>query len=143
MNNDKDICGEIRCVSNLIKRKVEFYLSQNGNINITVLQGKIIAYLYHNNKEVFQKDLEEVFTIRRSTVTEILKVMEKNNFIKRESVSYDARLKKIILTQKSIDLHDAFLEDFKEIEKNIKKDIFEEELDVFFSVLEKIKSNIK
>lgn len=143
MKMDKDIGFEIRVISNLIKRKVESFLNQKYN-NMTGLQGRIAGYLYHNmDKEIFQRDLEEAFTIRRSTVTEVLKTMEKNGFIEKKSVDYDARLKKIILTQKSIELHNAFLEDIKEVEKIIKKDISDEELDVFFSVLEKIKDNIK
>ncbi len=142
MKINKDIGFEIRVVSNLIKRKVESFLSQK--YNITGLQGRIAGYLYnHMDEEIFQKDLEEVFTMRRSTVTEVLKTMEKNDLIEKKSVIYDARLKRIILTQKSIDLHEAFLEDIKEIEKNIKKGISDEELDLFFSVLEKIKDNIK
>ena len=123
MKINKDIGFEIRVVSNLIKRKVENFLNQKYN-NMTGLQGRIAGYLYHNmDKEIFQKDLEEAFNIRRSTVAEVLKTMEKNGFIERRNVDYDARLKKIILTEKSIELHNAFLEDIKEVEKIIKKDI--------------------
>lgn len=42
---------------------------------------------------IFQKDLETEFCIGRSTVTNILNLMEKKGFVRRESVSYDARLK--------------------------------------------------
>lgn len=135
---------EIRVVSNLIKRKVESILCQKYNINITGLQGRIAGYLYHNrDKEIFQKDLEEIFSIRRSTVTEILKNMEKNELITRESVDFDARLKKITLTQKALELNFLVSKDIKEIEALLKKDIEKEELEIFFNVLDKIKKNIE
>ena len=63
------------------------------------MQGWIIGYLYQNrDKEVFQRDIQEQFSIRRSTVTGILQLMEKNGLITRSSVERDARLKKLELT---------------------------------------------
>ena len=66
----------------------------------------IIAYLYdHRDEDVYQKDIENAFSIARSTVTSILKLMEKKNYITRESVESDARLKKLVLTETGIELH--------------------------------------
>lgn len=144
MHNNQDIGFSIRIVSNLIKRKVESYLSSKHSFAITCLQGKIAGYLYaHSEKDIFQKDLEDIFSVRRSTITEVLKIMEKNGLIEKKSVEKDARLKKIVITKKAIDLHLEILEDIKEIEKIIKKDISEEELALFMSVLNKIKKNIE
>lgn len=144
MHNNQDIGFSIRIVSNLIKRKVESYLSSKHCIAITSLQGKIAGYLYsHSEKDIFQKDLEEIFSVRRSTVTEVLKTMEKNGLIERHSVEKDARLKKIVITEKAINLHLKILEDIKEIEKIIKKGISEEELILFMSILNKIKNNVE
>lgn len=144
MHNNQDIGFLIKIVSNLIKRKVESYLSNKHSICLTSFQGKIAGYLYLNKeKDIFQKDLEEAFSVRRSTITEVLKLMEKNQLIEKQSVEKDARLKKIVLTQKAIELHFKIKEDLKEIEKIIKKDISNEELEVFINVLNKIRKNIE
>ncbi len=39
----------------------------------------------NEGKEIFQKDIEAEFNIRRSTATGILKLMEKNGFINRQT----------------------------------------------------------
>lgn len=144
MHNNQDIGFLIKIVSNLIKRKVESYLSNKHSICLTSFQGKIAGYLYLNKeKDIFQKDLEEAFSVRRSTITEVLKLMEKNQLIEKQSVEKDARLKKIVLTQKAVELHFKIKEDLKEIEKMIKKDISNEELEVFINVLNKIRKNIE
>ena len=73
---------------------------------LTLMHGWIIAYLYdHRDEDVYQKDIENAFSIARSTVTSILKLMEKKNYITRESVESDARLKKLVLTETGIELH--------------------------------------
>ena len=67
--------------------------------------------------------------------------MEKNGLIKRESVPYDARLKKITLTDKAVDIQHIVDKTFIELEETLKKDITQEELEVFYRVLDKINSN--
>ena len=51
--------------------------------------------------DVFQKDVEEEY-LRPPTATKILKDMEKNGLIRRETVLYDARLKRIVVTEKGL-----------------------------------------
>lgn len=49
---------------------------------------------------VYQRDIEEQFHIRRSSVTALLKAMEQDGFITRTAVARDARLKSLALTDK-------------------------------------------
>lgn len=54
---------------------------------LTLMHGWIIAYLYdHRDEDVYQKDIENAFSIARSTVTSILKLMEKKNYITRRAL---------------------------------------------------------
>ena len=74
------------------------------------MQRWVIGYLSeHEGKDVFQRDLEEEFSVRRSTATGILQLMEKNELITREPVSHDARLKKLVLTPKAIEIQKRLL----------------------------------
>ena len=71
------------------------FARERGVDELTAMHGWILGYLCRNeHKDIFQKDIEAEFKICRSTVTNILKLMEKKGYIKRESVPYDARLKK-------------------------------------------------
>ncbi len=144
MCNKKTVGFQIRIMSNIINRYIEsFQLHKEGNANITKVQGWIIDYIYDNSdKDIFQKDLENEFEMRRSTVTEMLKLMEKNGLIIRQSVPGDARLKKLVLTDKAIDGHHKIMGKIEIIESNMLEGIPKEKVEIFYEVLENIKQNI-
>ncbi len=93
-------------------------------------------------KEVFQKDIEAAFSISGATTTNILKVMEKDGLIRREAVPTDARLKKIVLTEKGIAFDDAARENIVRLEEGMKKGFTEEELTIFREYLDRMTQNI-
>lgn len=127
--------------SNQIKRESEI---NAAHIGITRMQARIIYKVYEITKyrEVFQKDIEEEYDIRRASATGILKLMEKNNLMKRESVEYDARLKKIILTDKAIALLEQIEKNAKLFEERLTQGISKEELAFFYSIIEKMSKNL-
>lgn len=111
---------------------------------MTGTHGWAVGYFYKNrDRDIFQKDFEQEFDIRRSTASAILSLMEKNDLIKRESVPYDGRLKKITLTQKAIDVQIFVEEAFERFDRTMKHNISDEELSVFFTVLDKINNNME
>lgn len=143
MCNKENIIFKIRNVSNLMKRRAEEIINKNHNYNLTSRHILIAKYLHENqHKDIFQKDIEEKFCIRRSTVTSILNLMEKNGMIKRERVECDARLKKILLTEKAKNIHTKIVSEIMDMEDMILKGIDEEELKSFYKTLEKIAKNI-
>ena len=99
MEYQEDLGFQIRTLSHLVKRMVDQTAFSGTDAHPTGVQGWILGYLYTNqDKEVFQRDIQQQFSIRRSTVTGILQLMEKNGLITRSSVDRDARLKKLELT---------------------------------------------
>ena len=141
--NPKHIGFEIRTISNLIKR--DFEHSKPAELDCSKgVHGWAIRFFFENqDKDIFQKDFETRFSIRRSTATNILKLMEKNGLIIRIPSKNDARLKKITLTEKAINIHNCISKDIIEREKRLAQNISAEELDIFFSVCEKIKKNLE
>lgn len=134
---------EIKTVHNLLKRDFESLPIQKEMKNITAMQKWIIGYLSDNDKkDIFQRDLEEEFSVRRSTATGILQLMEKNNLIKREPVSYDARLKKIVLTQKALDIQNEINQEIKAHDKKLSQNISKDDLEIFFKVMKQIRKNL-
>lgn len=108
-----------------LSRRIERQLPCPPTNDVTLHHGRIIGYLWHNrDKDVFQRDIEKEFGIRRSTATRLLQLMESNGLITREQVMSDARLKKIVLTQKAVEME-------QEIHKVI--DSFEEQLSQAFT----------
>ena len=88
------IPAQLRRVNNLIFRKIGQIARTNGVEAVTPMHGWIMEYLYrHAETPVFQRDIEREFSITRSTVTNILQLMERKGYIARQSVAQDARLK--------------------------------------------------
>ena len=141
---EKEIGFQVRTLSNLIRRNFENFGSVKKQQCLTGAHGWVIGYLYNNrHRDVFQRDFESEFSIRRSTITKMLTLMEKNDLITRESVEDDARLKKIVLTDKALKLQSQVSKDIKELEEKMSKDISEQELQIFFNVINKIKANLE
>lgn len=103
-----------------LSRRIDRQLPCPPANDVTLNQGRIIGYLWHNrDTDIYQRDIEREFGIRRSTATRLLQLMESNGLVVREQVMSDARLKKIVLTQKAVEME-------KEIHTVI--DSFEEDL---------------
>ena len=143
MKKERQLGLEIRKLNNLVKRYMESKKPEEFDKS-TGVHGWAIRYFYENcDTDVFQRDFEARFSIRRSTATNMLKLMEKNGIIYREPVPYDARLKKIVLTEKAIEIHKKATKNIEMVENTLKKGITEEELIVFYNVVDKIKNNLE
>ena len=140
---DKTIGMELRSLNNLIKRYIENSKHFEYAKKITGTNGWIIAYLAENEgKDIYQKDLEEKFTITRSTISKVITLMEQKGLIEREAVPGDARLKKLILTPKAKALHKAIVEDLKDIENKLMEGFTEQEKENLFLYFDKMKKNM-
>lgn len=115
----------------------------SGLDEVTMMHGWIMGYLHHNqDREIYQKTIESEFSIRRSTVTTILQLMEKKGYIRREAVEGDARLKRIVLTKQGMEIAVRTKSMIDNMEKNLVEGISEEKLEVFFEVAEKLMANM-
>ena len=143
MEEKRHIGIAARCLNHEIGRAVRAVISEEFGDSATGVQSWIVRYLYdHGEEDVFQKDLESQFSVRRSTMTTILQLMEKNGLIKKEAVSRDARLKKLILTPVAIEMQDRIRSGIDTLEAKMREGISDKDLDTFFSVAEKIKENL-
>lgn len=141
MSEIKHVGRQINILSHKIKRRIGKVGLEYG---ISGMQAKILGFIYINSskKDIFQKTIEEEFDIRRSSVTSVLNLMEKNELIKRCSVSEDGRLKKIILTDKGIEVNKLVYKEIVKIEEIISDTLSKEELDVFIGNLVKLNNSI-
>lgn len=144
MEKEKVIHFQLHRTSRLIKRYIDNTHAKSYIDNVTGNHGYIIGFIYENrDRDIFQRDIEKEFNLRGSTVTNMLNLMEKNGLIERKSVDGDRRLKKIALTDKAMEIQQLVINDFEKLEKTISKGIDKKDVEVFFSVLDKINSNIK
>ena len=72
---------QLRRTDNLIFRRVNLIGRNNGVEDVTAMHGWILRYLYDNReKDIYQRDIEQTFSITRSTVTNIVQLMEKKGY---------------------------------------------------------------
>ena len=142
MKKDLHIGKEIDILSNKFKRVINHKISQNG---VTGIQGKIIGFIKFEaeKRDVFQKDIEEEFDIRRSSVTSVITLLEKKGYVKRVSVLKDARLKKLVLTEKGLELHNEVYNDIDNFESYVKDELTEDEMNIFIDILNRLNKRIE
>ena len=139
----KSILYQINLLNKLLVRN--FLIDDKNNIisGITPTQMQIIEYILEkSDKDIYQKDLEDVLNLRRATVSGVLKTMEKNELIKRIEYGDDARTKKIVLNDKTYQLFLNGKKKIKSIEKVLLNNITKEDLSVVYRVLNSMNENI-
>ena len=135
---------EVHRLEKLMARQRGYSAAHQDADRQTGMHGYLLRYLYENQeRDVFQRYIEKAFSISRSSVTVTLQLMEKNGLIRRESVAQDARLKRIVLTQKARDLHRQIEADILAFESNLARGISEEEQEVFLRVAKKMQENLR
>ena len=140
---EQPVIIQIKSLTNTIRRTLQNTDCFCDCSGMTGIHGWIIGHLCrHPERDIFQKDIEAILSIRRSTATGILQLMEKNGLIIREPVPYDARLKKLVPTQKALAVNRRLEEEFKRINAKLIHGLTKEELDSFCSVAEKLQANL-
>ncbi len=138
------IPAQLRRVDNLIFRKIGLIARTNGVEAVTPMHGWIMEYLYrHSETPVFQRDIEREFSITRSTVTNILQLMERKGYITRRSVEQDARLKQLVLTEKGRQFHEDTMRAFHQTDEYVAGLLTEEENAELLRLLNKLYLGLK
>lgn len=138
------IPAQLRRVYNLIFRKINQFARANGVEQATPMHGWIIEYLYrHRDEPVFQRDIEREFSITRSTVTNILQLMERKGYIRRQSVPQDARLKQLVLTEEGVLFHEKTILSFHQTDDYVAGLLTEEENAELLRLLNKLREALK
>lgn len=141
MSQNIDIAKEISVISNKIRHLLD---ASCAGIGITGTQASILHFIYKNgkNNDVFQRDIETEFNIRRSSVTSVLHGLEQNGFIRRESVKEDARLNKLVLTDKAIEISEHIKGIRNGINDTLLKQLENEDIAYLDSLLTKMGENL-
>ena len=136
-----EVGRKVEMLSRQIRRKVDESISSQ---DLTAKQAMILLVIYDLSKvkEVYAKDIEDAFDMRRATVTGILQLMEKNGIIVREENNIDGRLKSIRLTQKAINLRLKMKKNIQKVESNLLSDLSKEEIETFLKIMEKMSHNL-
>ena len=143
MEKKDSICFNLKRVNHIVERGIHTSLAAAGFDEITNMHGWILGFLYHAEGPVYQKDIETHFDIGRSTVTNILQLMEKKGYLTRTTDEHDARLKRLELTQLGKKVHLDTIAVIDAAHDTMEAGITDEERRICFSVFEKIRRNVE
>jgi DNA-binding MarR family transcriptional regulator len=113
---------KIKKIQSLIRKSIHNSETFKTNEELTNVIGWTIGFISRRNLEgieTYQKDVEKEFDVTRSTASKVIELMEQKGLVRREKVSQDARLRKIVLTQKAEALSEMFESDRNLLEETL------------------------
>lgn len=109
----------------------------------TPAQMQILHFIgTHKNEKIYQRDIAIALGLRRATLSEILKTMERNKLISRISDQNDTRRKEIIISKNAKEKFEAVKHALEQTEKEAIKNISQKDLETFFKVAKQMENNL-
>lgn len=134
---------KIKDVDMLIVKKINSYEKKPDKIN-NFTQVRILFYLFNNRDiPVYQKNLGEALKLKKSSITEQLNYLEKEQFIKRIEDRSDKRKKQICCTRKTINQITKIENNFRNVNEEVVSGITNDELNALTNILDKIERKLK
>lgn len=131
----------IKCILDVSKNIRYFFDLATSENGLTSIQTRILGHLRHAEEEgrcVFQREIEEIFRIKRSSVTSVLQTLEKKGLIVRESIPEDARVKKLALTEEARKMQVSTYHVIGDMERDMRSLFSEEEFQRFLDYMNRI-----
>lgn len=113
------------------------------DLSLTTPQALALQYILENGKDgsVYQKDVEKHLSIRGSSATSLIHNLERDGFIRRETVKFDGRYRRLKPTQKAVALQEEIARRIEQYVQRLFAGISESDLKVFESVIERMARN--
>ena len=133
---------DIHRLDNRIRRCVQHTATQHEMEAVSGTNGRIIRFLSeHTDRDIYQKDLESEFGITRSTASRVLRLMEQKGLVERQSVPQDARLKKLVLTERSRRLVQEMCQTGMTIDTRLLQGLSPDEVQTLYGFLDRMFRN--
>ena len=143
---------------NIIDNRIRIYLRLIGQrtklllderllpYDITPQQARIIGFVCSKQREgkiICQKDIEEAFELKGSSITSLLQGLERKSFITRRPDHADERRKVVIVLPKGQELMSNFETAFREIDDKMVQGLTAEQQQTLVDALERMAHNLE
>ena len=143
MNHKETILYSLKMIDNLVRKLMDRHITADKQ-GLKIMHTWIVGFLYNNpDRAVYQRDIEREFRVNRATVSGMISLMEQKGLIRRLSVSHDARLKKLELTQLGRELHEKQVRRFEALEGTMEDALTPEELQQLFVITDKLRHTLE
>ncbi|MGB6128666.1 MAG: MarR family transcriptional regulator [Psychrilyobacter sp.] len=136
----------IGIISNIREKSAQFINGELKKKEVSGLinsHGTILSAMYDNDGVMTMNEIAKFIGKRKSTVTDMVKKLEKLGYISRQKSERDARVIEVTLTEKGWIFRETFKEVSTELLEKTYSGFTEEEKEVLMKLLLKIRKNFK
>lgn len=142
MEKEKSICFSLKRVNHIVERGIHTSLAAAGFEKSPTCMGGFWAFCI-TRSDSLPKGYRIKFWNCRSTVTNIMQLMEKKGYLTRTNDEHDARLKRLELTELGKKVHLDTIAVIDSAHDTMEAGITDEERRICFEVLGKICKNVE
>lgn len=124
-----------------LKKLHQLFAKFSKDSNLTLQQAHILLYLVHHPGSI-QKEIADNFNLRKSSITSIVKNLEKEGYIIRKADPESARNKRVYLSEKGKKEIDKLYHTFAFIDTSLSQALTEDELDDLDKLISKLNDHI-
>ena len=133
---------EIRILSNLMYNRLNQITLEAENL--TIHQYWILSYLMNGAAgEVYQRDVEQLLSVKRSTANEMLRTMEERGYIRRTVSPGNARRNVLSVTQTGIAARTRLAGELSRCMLRFSQEIPDSELEQFQKTLHTLRCSLE
>ena len=129
----------MREVVRLIKKRI----TEQAEIKLTIEQIGLLLVISMNKEEVIQQELACSMGKDKSAILRTIDMIEAKELVKRVSDTTDRRKKYLMITKKGERVIEQYLAIEKELTTMLQNGLTDDEIDIFYKVVDHIKANAK
>ncbi len=142
MNAERPLIFEFKRTEIPATRYVVNCLREDMELDLSPLQCEVFIQLKENDGIITQKDLEKSLDVSKSTLSGVLKTMEKNGFIEKTVSENDKRVTIVTLTPDGDRAYSEAMKITAELDRIVFGGLDDEEAETLMRILGKVRSNI-
>lgn len=136
----------IGVISNIREKSAQFInkeLKDRGVEGLINSHGTVLSAMYDNDGKMTMNGIARFVGKRKSTITDMVKKLEKLGYVSREKSREDARVIEVTLTEQGWEFRDTFKEISRELLDKTYTGFTEEEKEALMGLLFKIRKNFR
>lgn len=116
-----------------------------SDYDVTYPQSRVLTRLFRQlgKENVNQRDLEYALGIKASSVSSLVRNLEQKGFIRCERLPQDTRNKRVILTEKGMEVQKVLADARNQAEANMVKGLSEEQQELLRTCLRQVLNNLE
>lgn len=140
--DEKRLMGKFDRLNRKMRRHFDSFFPEP---TLSSVQALTLHYIIveSENRDVYPKDIEEFLEIKGSSVNNLINNLERNGYLRRESVSHDGRYKKLVLTEQTRTMQADITERVMAYMKGMFAGISDQDLQVFDAVISQMTKNAR